>query len=110
MKEKEIPVEILLTSNEQILNISGPEHPVSVYLSHDVPVILATDDPGVEYTNLTQEYVLFTLNHPDVPYDEIREMNKNSIPIQFLSDEEKTDLLSRLENNLAVFEKEIIAS
>src|SRR5690606_34830080 len=64
MREKDIPVEILLTSNEQILNISGPTHPVSVYLSHDVPVTLATDDPGVKYTNLTQEYVIFTLSHP----------------------------------------------
>lgn len=110
MRENDIPVEILLTSNEQILNISGPEHPVSVYLSHDVPVVLATDDPGVEYTNLTQEYVIFTLNHPDVSYDEIREMNKNSIQYSFLTEEEKTDLLTRLENNLAVFEKEIISS
>jgi len=109
MKEKDIPVEILLTSNEQILNINGPTHPVSEYLSHDVPVILASDDPGVEYTNLTQEYVIFTLNHPDVSYDEIREMNKNSIRYSFLSEEEKTDLLSRLENNLDMFEKEIIA-
>lgn len=108
MKEKEIPVEILLTSNEQILNISGPEHPVSVYLSHDVPVILSTDDPGIEYTNLTQEYVIFTLNHPDVSYNEIREINKNSIRYSYLTEEEKTNLLSRLENTLAVFEKEII--
>lgn len=108
MKEKEIPVEILLTSNEQILNISGSEHPVSVYLSHDVPVILSTDDPGIEYTNLTQEYVMFTLNHPDVSYNEIREINKNSIRYSFLTEEEKTDLISRLENTLAVFEKEII--
>jgi len=80
------------------------------YLSHDVPVVLATDDPGVEYTNLTQEYVIFTLNHPDVSYEEIREINKNSIRYSFLTEEEKTDLLTRLENNLAFFEKEIISS
>ncbi|KAF5061525.1 Adenosine deaminase [anaerobic digester metagenome] len=110
MKKNNIPVEILLTSNEQILNISGPTHPVSVYLSHDVPVVLATDDPGVEYTNLTQEYVIFTLNHPDVSYDEIREINKNSIRYSFLTEEEKTDLLFRLENNLEAFEKEIVVS
>ncbi|PWR76219.1 hypothetical protein ACKUB1_14205 [Methanospirillum stamsii] len=108
MKEKDIPVEILLTSNEQILNVSGPEHPVFIYLSHDVPVILATDDPGVENTNLTQEYVIFTLNHPDIPYEEIREINKNSIRYCFLSEYEKAELLSRLENSLVEFEKEII--
>ena len=40
MREKDISVENLLTSNEQILNISYPEHPVLVYLANDVPVYL----------------------------------------------------------------------
>ena len=108
MKENDIPVEILLTSNEQILNISGPEHPAFVYLTYDVPVILATDDPGVFNTNLTQEYVLFTLNHPDVSYEEIREINMNSIRYSFLSEDEKSELLARLDDALKAFEKEII--
>ncbi len=108
MREKDIPVEILLTSNEQILNISGPEHPVIVYLSHDVPVILATDDPGVECTNLTLEYVIFTLNHPDVSYNAIKEINRNSIWYSFLPEDEKSELLTRLDNSLDEFEKAII--
>jgi adenosine deaminase len=108
MVERDIPVEILLTSNEQILNISGPEHPVSVYLTYGVPVVLATDDPGVFSTNLTHEYVLFTLNHPDVSYEEIREINMNSIRYSLLPEDEKSVLLTRLEEEMADFEKEII--
>ena len=32
MAEEKIPIEILLTSNDQILHVSGADHPVSVYL------------------------------------------------------------------------------
>lgn len=108
MKERDIPVEILLTSNEQILNVSGPEHPAFVYRAYGVPIILSTDDPGIFSTNLTHEYVLFTLNHPDLSYEEIREINVNSIRYSFLPEDEKTVLLTRLEDELAEFEKEIV--
>ncbi len=47
------------------------------------PFIFATDDPGVECTNLTQEYVIFTMNHPDVTYNEIKEINWNIIKYSF---------------------------
>lgn len=105
MKGKDIPVEILATSNQQILNISGPEHPVSVYLNNDIPIIIATDDPGVEDTNLTQEYVNFTISHPDISYNEIQEINKNSIRYSFLSPDEKKEMMKHLNTNLINFER-----
>jgi adenosine deaminase len=56
MAGKKILVEICLTSNDMILNVSGPGHPLPVYLKHGVPVALATDDPGVARGDITQEY------------------------------------------------------
>ena len=56
MARKKILVEICLTSNDMILNVSGPGHPLPVYLKHGVPVTLATDDPGVARGDITQEY------------------------------------------------------
>ena len=46
MAERNIMVEICLTSNAVILGVSGPQHPLSEYMRADVPVALATDDEG----------------------------------------------------------------
>jgi len=105
MAANNIPVEILLTSNQQILGINCSDHPVSMYLEHEVPVILATDDPGVEGTNLTQEYVNFTISHPSLSYEEIREINLNSIRYSFLPTEDKERIIDGLLQDMEEFEE-----
>lgn len=109
MAASHIPVEILLTSNLQILGIDAADHPVSSYLDHDVPVILATDDPGVECTSLTQEFVNLTLNKPRVSYEQIREINLNSIRYSFLPETEKNRMLAELNESLQEYEHVILA-
>jgi hypothetical protein len=39
-----------------ILNVSGAEHPLPMYLRFGVPVALATDDPGVSRGDITHEF------------------------------------------------------
>jgi adenosine deaminase len=56
MADKKILVEICLTSNDVILNVTGSRHPLPVYLRFGVPVALATDDEGVSRGDITQEY------------------------------------------------------
>lgn len=56
MAKKKILVEICLTSNFVILGVSGPGHPLLAYLRYKVPVTLATDDPGVSRSSMTEEY------------------------------------------------------
>jgi adenosine deaminase len=56
MARRHVLVEILLTSNCQILVVCGARHPFPLYLRSGVPVTLATDDEGVERTDLTAEY------------------------------------------------------
>ncbi|HWQ62931.1 MAG TPA: hypothetical protein VN429_00845 [Methanospirillum sp.] len=109
MSASHIPVEILLTSNLQILGIDTAEHPVSLYLDHDVPVILATDDPGVERTTLTQEFVNLTMNKPHVSYEQIREINMNSIRYSFLPQTEKDRMLAELNESLRQYERTVPA-
>ncbi len=105
MAVSRIPVEILLTSNLQILGIETAEHPVSLYLDHDVPIIIATDDPGIERTNLTQEFVNLTINKPHISYDQIREINLNSIRYSFLPESEKDRMLNELNESLQQYER-----
>jgi adenosine deaminase len=56
MAKKRVLVEICLTSNDVILNVTGIHHPLPMYLRYGVPVTLATDDPGVSRGDMTQEY------------------------------------------------------
>jgi adenosine deaminase len=56
MAKKKVLVEVCLTSNDVILNVTGVHHPLPVYLRYGVPVTLATDDPGISRGDITQEY------------------------------------------------------
>ncbi|MEU3373935.1 adenosine deaminase [Streptomyces sp. NPDC006660] len=56
MRRRHVLVEAPLISNTQILRVSGAAHPLRAYLDHGVPVALATDDPGVSRTDLTDVY------------------------------------------------------
>jgi adenosine deaminase len=57
MAAKHVLVEINLTSNDDILGISGKDHPFPLYQKFGVPVALSTDDEGVSRIDLTHEYV-----------------------------------------------------
>lgn len=56
-REKGATVEIMFTSNAQILGVAGAEHPFPQYRSHGVPVVFATDDEGVSHANFTDEWI-----------------------------------------------------
>ena len=55
MAAKRVAVEVNLTSNAQILGVQGPDHPFPVYRSAGVPVVLSTDDEGIERVDRTHE-------------------------------------------------------
>jgi adenosine deaminase len=83
MAKTHTPVEINLTSNQKILNVSGKEHPFAQYLSHHVPIVLSTDDEGILRTSLTKEYVkAVTLYNLD--YSTIKTINRNTLTYSFL--------------------------
>jgi adenosine deaminase len=56
MTSKRIGVAILLTSNDQILGVSGKDHTFLAYLDAGVPVMLATDDQGISRGSHTAEF------------------------------------------------------
>jgi len=81
-------VEINLTSNEFILGVSGASHPIELYRSAGVPLVLSTDDPGVSRNNLSSEYVLLASRY-GLSYEEIKAIVFNSIECSFLSSNAK---------------------
>lgn len=57
MAVKNVLVEINLTSNDLILDVSGNEHPLPIYLKYSVPVAISTDDEGVARSDMTHEFL-----------------------------------------------------
>ncbi len=83
MRERDVLVEICLTSNDIILNVWGDEHPLPLYLEAGVPVTLATDNEGVARIDLTDEYLRAALAY-DLGYRELKAMARNSLAYSFL--------------------------
>lgn len=86
MAKQQIPVEINLTSNEKLLNVSGNKHPLNYYLAHNVPVTLSTDDEGIFRTDLTRQYVDAVLGH-GLNYQTIKQINRNALTYAFMPGE-----------------------
>ena len=109
MREKGIPVEVNLTSNEFILGVKGEQHPVTLYRKYGVPFVLATDDAGVSRNNLANEYVLFASRYK-TDYAEIKKLSYDSIRYSFLARQDKQRLLKALDARYAQFEADVAAS
>ncbi len=83
MSARGIMVEICLTSNDVILGVSGPPHPLSQYIRAGVPVALATDDEGVARSDMTHEY-LRGAEDQKLDYLQLKKMARTSLEHAFL--------------------------
>lgn len=108
MRERGIPVEINLTSNEFILGVKGEAHPVTLYRKYGVPFVLSSDDPGVLRNPLANEYVLFASRYKP-SYAEIKKLSYDALRYAFLPDAQKKRLLDQLDERFARFETQIAA-
>jgi adenosine deaminase len=86
MAERNVLVEIALTSNDVILGISGDDHPLPIYLKYSVPVALATDDEGVSRSDMTHEYLRAAETY-HFSYPELKRMARQSLEHSFLPGE-----------------------
>jgi len=79
-----IAVEINLSSNEQILGVKDSDHPFPTYLAAGVPVMLSTDDEGVERIDLTSQYQLASERY-GLGYEELKTLSRQSLEQSFLT-------------------------
>ncbi|QCE35425.1 adenosine deaminase [Acetobacteraceae bacterium] len=84
MAQKNILVEINLTSNDEILEIKGKNHPLSLYQRFNVPVSLSTDDEGISRGSLTREYERAVLDQ-GVSYQDLKGFSRVGLEHAFLS-------------------------
>ncbi|HEU4452044.1 MAG TPA: hypothetical protein VFR81_03255 [Longimicrobium sp.] len=86
MARRGVMVEIALTSNDGILGVRGADHPLRAYLSHGVPVALATDDEGVSRSEMTMEY-LKAAREQGLDYRTLKTMARTSLEHAFVQGE-----------------------
>ncbi|HEX3230386.1 MAG TPA: hypothetical protein VHQ95_15525 [Pyrinomonadaceae bacterium] len=84
MARGNVMVEICLSSNDSILGVSGPQHPLATYLKYGVPVALATDDEGVSRSEISREY-LRAVQDQGLGYLQLKMMARNSLQYAFIS-------------------------
>jgi adenosine deaminase len=80
---KHVMIEINLTSNDGILGIKGPDHPLPLYRRAGVPVALSTDDEGVSRIDLTHEYVRAAEDF-NLSYSDLKQMARTGMEHDFL--------------------------
>jgi adenosine deaminase len=83
MAAQRILVEINLTSNAQILGVTGAVHPFMTYWAAGVPVALSTDDEGVERIDLTHEYVRATRDY-HLSFAQLVTLSRNALAYGFV--------------------------
>lgn len=83
MAHDKIAVEINLTSNAVILGVKGHDHPLALYRSAGVPVMLSTDDEGVSRSDMTNEYRRAVVEQ-GLRYIDLKQMARNSLEYAFL--------------------------
>jgi adenosine deaminase len=86
MAARHVLVEINLTSNEVILGVTPPHHPLPIYRAAHVPVALATDDEGVSRIDLTHEFVRAAMEY-NLSYLDLKSMVRASLEHSFLAGE-----------------------
>ncbi|WNF30839.1 adenosine deaminase [Streptomyces sp. C11-1] len=83
MARRGVAVEVPFSSNKQILGVAGDDHPFNAYRSHGVPVVLATDDPGVSRIDISHEYQ-YARETYGLSYIELKDLARASLEYAFL--------------------------
>ena len=76
-------VEVALSSNDQILGLTGRQHPLRTYLRYGVPATIVTDDEGVSRSTYTNELRRAVEEHR-ISYVELKTMLRNSLEYAFM--------------------------
>jgi adenosine deaminase/aminodeoxyfutalosine deaminase len=97
MAEKQVPVEICITSN--LRTGACPEmqeHPVRKFFDNGIMITLNTDDPAMFQTTLNREYEIARQEF-SFSEEHLRELARNSIEASFLPVEKKLKFLSQID-------------
>jgi len=84
MARNRVAIEIMPVSNQLILGVTGKDHPFPIYFDRGVPIVLASDDPGLLRTDLSEQFVIIASEYPKIKYKDFKKFVRNSIEYSFL--------------------------
>jgi aminodeoxyfutalosine deaminase len=97
LAEKQIPIEINVTSNIRTGCCTSFEaHPIRNYFDSGLMVTVNSDDPPMFGANLLDEYILVQERY-GFSLDQMRELAANAVEASFLPPTQKLALLARIE-------------
>jgi adenosine deaminase len=103
MARRKVLVEICLTSNDVILGVRGPQHPLPAYMRYGVPVALSTDDQGVSRSDMTHEYLRAAETY-NLSYSDLKHLARQSLKYSFLNTSDRAQAELKLEQAFTKFE------
>jgi hypothetical protein len=105
LRDRKVMVEINLTSNDQILGVTGNRHPLPIYMKWGVPVALSTDDEGVARSDITHEYLRATQDYR-LSYAQLKKLSRTGIEHGFMDEAARKKVLDQWSKDFAEFERE----
>lgn len=109
MKKDDILLEVLLGSNDFILNVSAEQHPFMEYWKAGLPIAIATDDPALLRISLADQYVKAAQAFPQLGYADFKILIHNSLEYAFLPEKRKSLLKDQLTADLIQFEQSFLS-
>ena len=103
MARRKVLVEICLTSNDVILGVRGPQHPLPAYMRYGVPVSLSTDDQGVSRSDMTHEYLRAAETY-NLSYSDLKRLARQSLEYSFLNTSDRAQAERKLDQAFTKFE------
>ncbi len=105
LKEHNIILEQCITSNFQTGSWSNEAtHPLYKLYKKNVPVTINSDDPTIQDTDLTDDYIK-CIKHFSLGISDFVKLNEIALNGAFLSEPEKQDLLNRYHAKISSFKK-----
>lgn len=104
MRRRGILIEACPISNNLLLKIPLAKHPFLKWLRMGIPVSLNTDDAGIFGSDITEEFARAVEAHPDLSWDELKQLARNSLEHAFVEDSTKAKLIQNWQTQMAAFE------
>ena len=82
-----------------------PNHPFAALNKKGVRVTLNSDDPTIQKTTLTDDFIV-ALKHYDISYHDLVDLNIRSLEGSFVSN--KKELIEEYKGKVALFEKDVL--
>jgi adenosine deaminase CECR1 len=108
MRRRKILIEACPISNYLLLKLPLEKHPFLKWMRSGIPVSLNTDDAGIFGSDITEEFTRAVLSHPDITWDEVKQLARNSLEHAFVDETTKAKLIQNWLSLIAAFEKTML--